>query len=240
MLFRSWEETVADLRIHGTTRQQVRAHFLAEEKPHLKALPQMLFPCYEEARRQVHRDSFVEVDRAYYSVPCEHIGRTVWVQWDSRMVRVFNLRHELVASHAKLPDGKFSEVLGAQGRAQATLEDTQRYLSGKAARLGVHALAWTEALFERSGPLGVRVVQGLLGFTRKYSAAQIDAACQKALTCGHWRLKQVRGWIEQPQVQPQVFSFLEEHPLIRPMDAYGVGPDIFEDPPPTINLTPPT
>ncbi len=34
-----WEETVADTRIHGTTRQQVRAHFLTVEKPKLLPLP---------------------------------------------------------------------------------------------------------------------------------------------------------------------------------------------------------
>jgi hypothetical protein len=30
-----WEQTVADTRIHGTTRQQVRMHFLTVEKPKL-------------------------------------------------------------------------------------------------------------------------------------------------------------------------------------------------------------
>ena len=33
-----WEETVADTRIHGTTRQQVRTHFLTVEKPKLLPL----------------------------------------------------------------------------------------------------------------------------------------------------------------------------------------------------------
>jgi len=39
-----WEATVADTRIHGTTRQQVRAHFLTVEKPQLLPLPAGLFP----------------------------------------------------------------------------------------------------------------------------------------------------------------------------------------------------
>ena len=34
-----WEKSVADTRIHGTTRQQVRAHFLTVEKPRLLPLP---------------------------------------------------------------------------------------------------------------------------------------------------------------------------------------------------------
>jgi transposase len=51
-----WEQTVADTRIHGTTRQQVRTHFLTIEKPKLLPLPASLFPVFSEAPRKVHRD----------------------------------------------------------------------------------------------------------------------------------------------------------------------------------------
>src|SRR6516162_9239336 len=43
-----WESSVADKRIHGTTREQVAACF-EEERPHLQPLPQSLFPCFQEA-----------------------------------------------------------------------------------------------------------------------------------------------------------------------------------------------
>src|SRR6266404_1329011 len=39
-----WERTVADTRIHGTTRQQVGKLFAAAEQPALRALPAMVFP----------------------------------------------------------------------------------------------------------------------------------------------------------------------------------------------------
>jgi hypothetical protein len=54
-----WEETVADTRIHGTTRQQVSAHFLTVEKPKLLPLPASLFAVFSEAPRKVHRDGAV-------------------------------------------------------------------------------------------------------------------------------------------------------------------------------------
>ena len=64
-----WERTVADTRIHGTTRQQVIKVFNEVERPKLLPLPASLFPVFEEAPRSVHRDGYVEVQRAYYSVP---------------------------------------------------------------------------------------------------------------------------------------------------------------------------
>lgn len=230
---RHWETTVADLRIHGTTRQQVRQRF-EMEKLHLKPLPLSLFPCYQEGQRQVHRDSYVEVERAYYQVPCEYIGRAVWVRWDSRMVRVFNQRFEGIASHAKADPGRFSHVLGAQGGPCPSLEESQRYWTERAARFGAHAQAWAEALFERRGPLALRVVQGLVGLSRLHSSIQIDGACQKALICGEYRLQQLRAWLLQPQVHPASFSFLETHPLIRDMGAYALTPDLFTTPQPPV------
>lgn len=226
---RHWEATVADLRIHGTTRQQVARRFIEEEKASLKPLADSLFPCYREARRMVHRDGYVEVDRAYYSVPCELIGREVWVRWDSRMVRVLNARMEAVATHVHLDAGRFSEVLGAQGRPCATIEESMRYWSDRSLRLGTHAGAWAAALLEQRGAMGLRVVQGLLSLSRQHSSTAIDAACAKALDSGQWRLREVRGWIADPGTSPQNFSFLESHPLIREMDDYGGYVAAFEE-----------
>jgi transposase len=74
-----WERTVADTRLHGTIRQQVGRVFQAVERAALLPLPASLFPCFEEALRCVHRDGYIEVQRAYYSVPPEYVGRQVWV-----------------------------------------------------------------------------------------------------------------------------------------------------------------
>ena len=68
-----WERQVADTRIHGTTRKQVKKAFEEVEKPALRALPRDRFPCFHEDKRKVNRDGHVEVDKAYYSVPPEYM-----------------------------------------------------------------------------------------------------------------------------------------------------------------------
>jgi hypothetical protein len=98
-----WERTVADTRIHGTTRQQVIKLFNEVERSKLLPLPTSLFPVFEEAPRSVHRDGYVEVQRAYYSVPPEYVGRQVWVRWESKLVRVFN--------HLKTPSNSVGVVV---------------------------------------------------------------------------------------------------------------------------------
>ena len=94
-----WESGVADTRIHGTTRQQVGKAFAEVERARLLPLPAGLFPVFEEAPRTVHRDGYIELLRAYYSVPPEYVGRQVWARWESRLLRVFNQRREVIAVH---------------------------------------------------------------------------------------------------------------------------------------------
>jgi len=51
----------------------------------------------------------VEVDKAFYSVPPEYVGRRLWVRWDPGApgVRVFNDQWEQLAVHAKAEPGRF-------------------------------------------------------------------------------------------------------------------------------------
>ena len=103
-----WELTVADTRIHGTTRRQVGKHFTDAERGALVPLPLEPFPSYHEGRRIVHRDGHVEVERAYYAVPPEYLARQVWVRWDGRLVRIFNERMQPIAVHTRQEPGRFS------------------------------------------------------------------------------------------------------------------------------------
>src|SRR5690606_3637077 len=132
---RWWTANVADKRIHGTTKRQVATHFEQSEKAHLKALPDSLFPAFEEGRRSVHRDSYVEVKGAYYEVPAQYIGRTVWTRWDAAMVRIFNLKMEPISAHARLERGKFSRVLGVGG-CRGSVEQSLNYFRGRVIPMG--------------------------------------------------------------------------------------------------------
>jgi hypothetical protein len=86
-----WETHVADKRIHGTTKQQAERLF-SQERAALLPLPIERFSFFQEARRVVHKDGHVEVDRSYDSAPPEYVGRRLWARWDSRLVRLFNDR----------------------------------------------------------------------------------------------------------------------------------------------------
>jgi transposase len=216
-----WEQTVADTRIHGTTRRQVGQQFLDVEKPALRPLPVGRFPFFDEGQRIVHRDGHVEVARAYYSVPTEYLGRTVWVRWDARLVRVFNERWEQIALHVKHEAGRFStkhEHIRAEKI--SGIERGADWVLGRIHRIGTQAGRWAEGVLEIRDIEGIRVLHGLVGLTKKHSARAIDSACGIALSYGSYRLRTVRTLIGRQPPRQEQFEFMDQHPLIRPLSAY--------------------
>jgi len=215
---RWWTAHVADKRIHGTTKRQVATHFEESEKAHLKPLPPGLFPSFEEGRRRVHRDSYVEVKGAYYEVPAQHIARTVWTRWDAAMVRIFDLKMEPIASHVRLERGRFSRVLGVGG-CRGSVEQSLGYFRARVVTMGAECLLWADALIEREGDAALRRLQGLLALKDKHPKAQLGEAARKASIHGQYTLKDLRQWLGNPREQ-ETFAFLREHELIRRPHAY--------------------
>lgn len=218
---REWEAGVADLRIHGTTRKQVRKLFLEEEKGALLPLPEGRFPSFEEGQRSVHYDGHVEVAKAYYSVPPEYVHSRVWVRWDSRVVRVYNLRLEPIATHARTLPGRFrTHQAHLHAQKISRVERGAEWLLRQARAVGPETASWAEAMLKERGIEGVRVLVGLLSLARKHEAASMEQACRIARGHGSHRLKAVRGLIDR-RVPPPGFDFMEEHPVIRPLAEYG-------------------
>jgi transposase len=218
---RHWEKTVADVRIHGTTRKQVAALFAQEQKA-LLPLPPDLFPCYQEGQRTVHRDSYVEVDKAFYSVPPEYIGQKVWAKWDGRQVRIYNLRWEQIALSTHLEPGQYDKCLGLGG-GHGPLERQIDHWLKRARELGEPCGAWAQSVLERKGPIGLRSVMGLVGLSNNYSFKALNQACESALSRGAIRLRDVRALLDQRQREVQTqLDFARSHPLIRNLAEYGL------------------
>jgi transposase len=214
-----WERTVADLRIHGTTKRQV-AQLFAEEKKHLLPLPPSLFPVFQEAPRLVHRDGYAEVAKSYYAAPPEYIGRQIWVRWDQREVRLFNERGEQIQIHRRLEPGQFSKVLGIGG-GQGTLQANLQYWLGRAGELGSSCAQWSRVIVQQRGLEAMRSLMGLVSLSDKHSFRALNEACDRALAKEAWRLRDVRALLQSHEIQTELV-FAQHHPLIRELSEYGL------------------
>jgi transposase len=216
-----WERNTADKRIHGTTRQQVAKVFEETEKPLLKPLPVDLFPVFREAKRSVHRDGHVEVDKSYYSVPPEYLGRRLWVRWDSRVVRVYNGKMEQIAMHSKVEPGRFeTDGKHIHPHKLSGIENGVQWLLNKIRLIGPQSHRWAKNVIDVRGVTGQRALLGLRSLCKKHTAQEIENACQKAVAGGTYRLQTVRKIIEQDGSGQQTMAFIDEHPIIRDMSDY--------------------
>ncbi len=217
-----WERTVADTRIHGTTKRQVGKVFREVERAALQPLPSERFPFFHEARRKVNRDGHVEVAKAYYSAPTEYLGREVWARWDARLVHLFNRRWEQIAVHVRHEQGRFSTHAAHIAREKINgLEKGAEYLLNKVGAIGERTQQWAEAMVTARGIAGTRVLQGLLALTKKHSSDTLEKACEIALAHGCWQLQTIRRLLGRTADKQEPLPFLDEHPLIRPLDDYA-------------------
>jgi transposase len=217
-----WEAAVADTRIHGTTRQHVGRVFLEIERAALQPLPRERFPFFHEAPRKVYRDGHVEVEKAYYSVPPEYVGHPVWARWDGHLVRIFSQRFAQIAVHVRHEKGRFSTL--DQHLAPEKISGIERgaaYLLAKIRNIGPQSHQWAEAMLHARGIEGTRVLQGVLSLTQRHESETLEKACEIALSHGAFHLRTLRQLMGRQAQQQTTLPFLDEHPIIRPLDDYA-------------------
>jgi transposase len=218
---RDWELTVADTRVHGTTRRHVGKQFHDVERAALLPLPPDPFPSFREARRTVHRDGHVEVEHAYYSVPPEYLARQVWVRWDARLVRIFNDRMEQLEVHPRQEPGRFStRPAHIASEKVSGVERGAAWQLARVRRLGPHSARWAEAVVAARGVESVRVLMGLLSLAQRHPVVAIERACGIAADYGAYHLRTVRALIDRDAPKQETMPFMSEHSMIRPLSEY--------------------
>jgi transposase len=215
-----WNTTVAQLRIHGTTRRQVIRHFLEVEKPALRPLPADRFSLFEVGTRRVHDDGHVEVKAAFYSVPHTLVGREVRVHWDGNLVRVYR-DGTAIAVHTRIEAGSWStrpehRPVHKPARQEA-YEATQL---ARIEKIGPQVLAWAkEAVLERD-VRSYRLLQGVLRLTRTHPKERIDWACGVALERRAFRYQTLKRLTEEAATRAQQPQLRQRHELIRDLVEY--------------------
>jgi hypothetical protein len=142
---RHWLDTVANSRVHATTRRVVNETF-AEERAHLRQLPLASFRAVLRLERRISRDGMISVGGNFYSVPDATRRRAVEVHTLANEVHIFE-DGALIATHLVL-----------EGRHQRRLEPGHRKTQAIPRRLAGGGQA---GVVTRAGDV---VVQRPLGF----------------------------------------------------------------------------
>jgi transposase len=198
-----WCLEIAGQRIHGTTRQRPRAVFESAEKPALRPVERERFDPPTWARAKVHPDHHVQFQKALYSVPTRHVGKTVWVRGDTKLVRVF-VDGECVKTHGRVREGCRSTDYHdyPPERAPYAMRDPESVIR-EARRRGEHVGRYAEKLLGGPFPWAkLRQAQKLLRLGHKFGFPRVDRACRRALAFDLINVKRLEGMVREALVPP--------------------------------------
>lgn len=137
---RHWLDTVANPRLHATTRRVVNEAF-AEEKPALQQHPLTPYRAVLKLERRVSHEGMVSVGGNAYSVPDTTRRRALEVHCLVDEIRIFEAG-ALIASHAPL-----------EGRGRSVIDPMHRKAAARAAS---HATGAASTILRRAGDLVAR------------------------------------------------------------------------------------
>lgn len=223
-----WNRNIASLRIHGTTRKQVLAHFLEAEKEALGPLPTSLFEYFNYGKRTVHFDGHIRVGNAFYSVPHHLLREVVEVRYTDRILKVYR-SGELVAVHAITGPGEFAtrdEHRTEEKPAKACAYEHN--LLAKAERVGEGAYAWARGAITARGPRSYRLMQGMLSLTRKHPAEAVNWACSLAHESSCYHYQSLKKLVERAYAGEKPPELIQTHELIRPLKEIGEEVSLVE------------
>lgn len=193
---RHWLDTVANVRVHGTTRRRVD-EASAEDQPCLIALPAVAAPAERRETRTVQKDGLVPIDGSYYPAPGQPAGQQVRVHIDPVRVQIFDAAGVLIATHAvpdqptRLPSASAPPGRPGPGRSRSAQEarflarfpDAAAFLDGLSHRMTtltpihLHALA---RLAELYGEAALREALAVATAYRNFNARAIERILARA------------------------------------------------------------
>jgi hypothetical protein len=185
---RQWLDTVANVRVHGTTRRRIDEAY-AEERPCLIALPAVAYPGERRETRTVQKDGLVPIDASYYPAPDQPAGQQVRVHIDPVRVQIFDAAGALVATQAvpdqptrlptpATPSGHHGPGLSRpaqEARVLARFPDAAAFLDGLKYRMTTLAPIHLQALLRLADLYGEPAVREALALATAYRNFNVRA-----------------------------------------------------------------
>ncbi len=187
-----WSRGTAPRRRHRVHGLPVGELFEKRERPALIPLPERPFALFEWREVKVHPDCHVAIDRTLYSVPWQHVGKTLLAKIGAPLIELFD-GDVLVKTHLINPRGRrVTDQADLPPDKVAFLMRTPAWCRKRAAEVGSGTAGLVDALLQEGSLIRLREVQALLRLADTYGAARLEAACALAVTADG-RMKTVRN-----------------------------------------------
>lgn len=204
---RRWCLDVAGQRIHGTTRKLPLVVFRDEEQAHLLPYDGVPYDVPVCGQVKVHLDHHISFHSALYSVPYDTCppGVRLEVRLDRQLIRLYR-RGDLVKTHPRQPKGgRHTDPADYPPERTPYALRSADYVVREAAQRGRFIGLFAERLLSGTFPWAkLRQGQKLVRLADRYTAARLDAACERALAV---------DLIDVTRVERMLKQALDQEPL---------------------------
>jgi transposase len=179
----TWCNTTAGLRIHGTIKEQPLVRFQETEQARLKSLPETPYDMAVWKKVKLNRDCYVQFENAYYSAPHRLIEQQVWVCGGIQFVRIYTLKHKLLATHdrAQRPGERKTHLDHLPPELVPGLTRNRDDCLATAKEVGSATLQVVQTLLDDPVIDRLHTTGRLLNLRHKFGNDRLEAACQRAL-----------------------------------------------------------
>ena len=209
-----------------------RICFETEEKSFLQPLPPTPFELKHRVQAKVQKNYHITLgeDWHHYSVPYQHVGKTVTVVYDTDIVEIY-LEHQRIALHKRsykshgysttsehMPEGhqRYFEQKGW----------TADYFLGQGQKIGKHAYQYIQGVLKekRFTEQTYNACRGLLRLAKDYGLERMEAACKRALQGKNYNYHTIHNILlnnldKQSPEQGDLFQ-MPDHDNLRGPQAY--------------------
>ena len=171
------------------------SEFMTYELPLMRPLPLIAYEYKFIKKVKVNIDYHIEVNKHHYSVPYGLLKKKIEAHVSDKMVKLYH-QNQLVAQHIRSHRmGGYSTLVEHMPKSHQDYATwTPERLIEWAGNVGNAVLQWvehqlaTKAHYQQS----CKVCFGLLSLTKIYPDSRVNAACQRALDTGGYRLDSIK------------------------------------------------
>jgi transposase len=191
-----WLDTIANVRLHGETRQKPKDMF-AEEAAHLSPLPTTPYDIGTITQLRASRQFRIAVDANSYSVPAEYAGVRLTVKNYPDRICIYH-DNKLIARHARSYD-RYQDIenpdhpkeLLKQRRKARDQKTLMRFLA-----LSRNSERYYQGLLERKMNL-IHHIRQIVGLSEIYGRDQVARSIEDALEFKAFSCEYIANLLEQ-------------------------------------------
>ena len=188
----TWTNTIANRRIHGTTKRVPLEVWQHTERGALLPLPALRYEFYHVEERKVTRFGHVIFQNNYYSVPYHLVGQTLRLYSNGALLRISHNGQEIALHHALMDDKGRYVTQNAHLPPHKQMHGPEHYAQRVEQEIGPEALELMHLMQQNQVSHWKEKVRGLLSLCRLHPPERVREACRRALDHGLCSFRSVR------------------------------------------------